>query len=172
MATATSAGRDGADRNSPTDVAGSPADDGTRGHVHHTSTPLRGPILWGLVLGALQAASPLAFRWLEPATVHALGLGLIASIYIGFAVADGRRRVIVTETLVASLFVIAAAMAVTNTAWILVVGYAGHGCKDFWQERRAFVSTTRWWPPFCAAVDWVVALVLIIEIVAGVHFHQ
>jgi hypothetical protein len=34
------------------------------------------------------------------------------------------------------------------------------------------VANTRWWPPFCAAVDWLVALVLIIEIVAGVNLHQ
>ena len=44
----------------------------------------------GLVFGALQAASPLAFWWLDAATVYALGLVLIASVYIGFAVADGR----------------------------------------------------------------------------------
>ena len=29
-----------------------------------------------------------------------------------------------------------------------------------------------WWPPFCAAVDWLVALVLIAEIVAGANLHQ
>ena len=138
----------------------------------HTPTPLRGPILWGLILGGIQAASPLAFRWLDPATVHALGLALIAAIYIGFAVADGRPRVIATETLVASVFVVAAAAAVTNTAWILVAGYAGHGLKDFWQHRSTFVANTRWWPPFCAAVDFLVAFVLVIEIVAGVNFHQ
>jgi hypothetical protein len=124
--------------------------------VDATPTLLRSPISWGLIVGALQAASPLAFRWLEPATVQALSLCLIAGVYIGFAVADGRPRVIVTESFVASLF----------------VGYAGHGFKDFWQERSAFVANTRWWPPFCAAVDWLVAVVLTIEIVAGVNFHQ
>jgi hypothetical protein len=44
----------------------------------------------GLAFGALQAASPLAFWWLDTATVYALGLVLIASVYIGLAVADGR----------------------------------------------------------------------------------
>jgi len=33
------------------------------------------------------------------------------------------------------------------------------------------VSGTRWWPPFCAAVDWIVALAIAIEIVAGIHFQ-
>ena len=55
---------------------------------------LRTPVLWGVVWGCLQAASPLAFFWLEGATVYALGLVLIAAVYIGFAVADGRGTVI------------------------------------------------------------------------------
>ncbi|MFN2504695.1 MAG: hypothetical protein ABR540_10820 [Acidimicrobiales bacterium] len=133
---------------------------------------LQGPVLWGLALGAVQAASPLILRWLEPATLHALYISLIAAVYIGFAVADGRPRVIAVEAAVASVFVLTAAVAVTATAWLLVLGYAGHGLKDYWQHRRQYVANTRWWPPFCAAVDWLVALVLIIEIVVGVNLHQ
>jgi len=132
---------------------------------------LRAPVLWGLVFGGLQAASPIAFRWLDPATVHALSITLIASVYIGFAVADGRPRIIAVETAVAGLFVVLAATAVTGSPWLLVLGYAGHGIKDYWQERTHYVVNTRWWPPFCVAVDWLVAIILIIEIAAGVDFH-
>ena len=132
----------------------------------------RVPVLWGLALGAVQAASPLILRWLEPATLHALYISLIAAVYIGFAVADGRPSVIAVEAAVASVFVLIAAVAVTATAWLLVLGYGGHGLKDYWQHRRQYVANTRWWPPFCAAVDWLVALVLIIEIVVGVNLHQ
>ena len=128
-------------------------------------------MLWGLVVGLMQAASPLAARWLDAATVYALELALIAAVYIGFAVADGRPRVIAIECAVAGLFVLLAATAVTGTAWLLVLGYTGHGLKDAWQQRRQYVANTRWWPPFCAAVDWLLAAILIIAIVAGVHFH-
>jgi hypothetical protein len=96
---------------------------------------LRPPVLWGLVFGAGQAASPLAFWWLNTATVYALGLVLIASVYIGFAIADGRRSVLFVETSVATVFVIVAAAAVTQSPWLLVVGLAGHGFKDLWQHR-------------------------------------
>ena len=133
---------------------------------------LSGPVRWGLALGAVQAASPVMFPWLEPATLHALYISLIAAIYIGFAVADGRPKVIAVEATVAAAFFLVAAMAVTATAWLLVLGYAGHGLKDYWQHRRQYVVNTRWWPPFCAAVDWLVALVLVVEIVAGVNLHQ
>ncbi len=133
---------------------------------------LRAPVLWGLALGAVQAASPLILQWIEPATLHAMYISLIAAVYIGFAVADGRPKVLAVEVAVASTFVLIAAVTVTATAWLLVLGYAGHGLKDYWQHRRQYVVNTRWWPPFCAAVDWLVALVLIAEIIAGVNFHQ
>jgi hypothetical protein len=37
---------------------------------------IRVPVLWGLVFGAIQAASPLAIWWLDQATVQALLLAL------------------------------------------------------------------------------------------------
>jgi hypothetical protein len=133
---------------------------------------VRSAAIWGgVVVGALQAASPLAFWWLDAATVYALGLVGIAFIYIGFAVADGRPKVIFIESAVAGVFVVVAAAAITETPWLLVVGLAGHGLKDLWQHRRQFVSRTRWWPPFCLVVDAVAATIIAIEILAGVHFH-
>ena len=132
---------------------------------------LREPVLWGVVVGALQAASPVAFWWLDPATVYALGLALIAAVYIGFAVADGRPPVIVVECVVAAVFVVLAAAGVTGSAWLLVVGFLGHGLKDLWQHRSHYVADTRWWPPFCLVVDWVVAAAMVVLIVVSVRFH-
>jgi hypothetical protein len=143
----------------------------TRASPAATTQLLRGPALWGIVFGALQVASPFAFWWLDRATVYALGLVLIASVYIGFAVGDGRPAVIALESSVAAVFVIVAAAAVTGSPWLLVLGLAGHGLKDLWQHRRQFVANTRWWPPFCLVVDWVAAAAIAVEITAGVHFR-
>jgi hypothetical protein len=99
------------------------------------------------------------------------GAALIAAIYIGFAVADGRPRVIAVGSAVAGVFVLLATTAVTGTACLLVLGYTGHGLKDAWQQRRQYVSNTRWWPPFCAAVDWLIAAILGVTIIAGVQIH-
>ena len=133
---------------------------------------MRAPVVWGVVFGGITAASPLAFWWLAPATVYALGLVLIAAVYIGFAVADGRRTVIAVESGVAVIFIVVAAAAVTGSAWFLVLGLTGHGLKDLWQHRRRYVAETRWWPPFCLVVDWVAAAIIALEIAAGVHFHH
>jgi len=131
---------------------------------------IRGAVSWGIVVGLLQAATPLLFWWLDSATVYALGLAVIASVYIGFAVADGRPKVIAVESSVTFGFVVVAAAAVTGSPWLLVAGLAGHGIKDLWQHRTHFVANTRWWPPFCMVVDWVVAAIIVAEIAAGMHF--
>ena len=133
---------------------------------------MRTAIAWGVVVGVVQAASPLAFWWLDPATVYALGLAVIAAVYIGFAVADGRPTVIAVEAGIAAVFVIVAAAGVTGPAWLLAAGLAGHGFKDLWQHRSHYVANTRWWPPFCLVVDWVVAAILIVLIAVGVDFHH
>ena len=130
----------------------------------------RAAMLWGIAVGLLQAATPLLIWWLDAATVYALGLAVIGAIYVGFAVADGRAKVIAVETGVAFAFVLVAAAAVTGSPWLLVAGMAGHGLKDLWQHRTSFVATTRWWPPFCMVVDFVVAAIIAGEIAAGVHF--
>ncbi|MDX6727760.1 MAG: hypothetical protein QOK49_2565 [Baekduia sp.] len=127
--------------------------------------------LWGVAFGLVQAATPLVFWWLDAATVYALGTAVIASVYIGFAVADGRPKVIAAESGVALGFVILAAVAVTGPPWLLVAALAGHGLKDLWQHRTHFVANTRWWPPFCMTIDWVVATIIVIEIAAGLHFR-
>jgi hypothetical protein len=133
---------------------------------------LRAPVLWGVVWGVIQAAVPLGFWWLDPATVYALSLALIAAVYIGFAVADGRPTVIAVETSVAAAFVLVAAAGVTGPAWLLVAGFTAHGFKDLWQHRSHYVANTRWWPPFCLVIDFVAAAILVVLIAVGVDFHH
>ena len=64
---------------------------------------VRPAVIWGLLVGVAQAATPLPFWWLDAATVYALALAAIAFIYIGFAVAGGRWIVISVESGVATL---------------------------------------------------------------------
>jgi hypothetical protein len=132
---------------------------------------LRALVLWGVTVGVLQAFSPLFFWWLNQDVVWALSLVIIGSIYVGFAVADGRPAVIAVEVGVAAGFIILAAVAITSSAWLVVVGLLGHGAKDLWQHRTRFVANTRWWPPFCLVVDWVAAVVIAALLIAGIDFH-
>ena len=140
-------------------------------HAGGAPSATRAAMLWGIAVGVLQAATPLIFWWLDSATVYALGLVGIAFIYVGFAVADGRPKVIAVESSVTFAFVVVAAAAVTESPWLLVAGLAGHGLKDLWQHRTHFVRGTRWWPPFCMTVDFVVAAIIAVEIAAGLRFR-
>jgi hypothetical protein len=47
--------------------------------------------------------------------------------------------VIAIEIVVAMAFVLAAAVSITGSAWLLALGFAAHGLKDAWQQRRQFV---------------------------------
>ena len=132
--------------------------------------PWRKPIIWGVAIGLFQAFSPLAFWWLEPALVWSLALVLIAAVYIGLAVADGRTVVVAAEVAVAAAFVILGALAV-KSPWLGVIALVAHGIKDLVQHRTHFVANTRWWPPFCLVVDFVAAPVIALLLIAGVRLH-
>ncbi|WP_395729263.1 hypothetical protein [Nakamurella sp.] len=131
----------------------------------------RAPVMWGVLWGVGQAAAPLGFFWLDPATVYGMSIALIAAVYVGFAVADGRPAVITVETIVAGAFVVLAAAGVAGSAWLIVLGFVGHGLKDLWQHRSQYVANTRWWPPFCMTIDFVAAAIIAVAIVSGVTFH-
>jgi hypothetical protein len=121
-----------------------------------------------MAVGVLQALSPVGFWWLEADLTWAIGLVVIAPIYVGLAVADGRTRIIAVEVAVAALFVIVAIVAIELSPWLAVAGLAGHGMKDLWQHRTHFVANTRWWPPFCLVVDFVAASVIALLLLTGV----
>jgi hypothetical protein len=139
----------------------------TSGDTSTTTRALR----WGIAVGVVQAGIAFSFWWLEPATVHALMVVLIAAIYIGFAVSDGRTKVILVESTIVVAFFVVAAVAIAVTPWLLVALYLAHGAKDLWQHRHQFVRGTRWWPPFCFAVDITVAAIVAAQIILGVDFH-
>ena len=125
------------------------------------------PIIWGVGVGIFQAFSPLAFWWLQPVVVWSLGLAIIAAIYIGLAVSDGRPFVVATEVAVATAFVIVAALAIKSAPWLAAIGIAAHGVKDAWQHRTQFVANTRWWPPFCLVVDCVASVIIAVLLLTG-----
>jgi len=114
-------------------------------------------ILWGVGVGIFQAFCPIAMWWLDAVDIWGVALAMIASVYVGFAVGDGRRNVIVVEVLVTFAFVICATVAMASYPWLIVIGLVAHGVKDLWQHRTQFVANTRWWPPFCLVVDVVAA---------------
>ena len=91
---------------------------------------------------------------------------------VGFAVADGRPRVLAVEVGVTFAFFMLATISIVASPWLSVGALVAHGIKDLWQHRTQFVANTRWWPPFCLVVDWVVGLAIAVGITLGVHFNR
>lgn len=114
-------------------------------------------LLAGIAVGIFQAFSPIVLWWLDAIDVWGVALAMIASVYVGFAVGDGRKAVIAVEIIVAFAFVVCATVAMASFPWLIVIGLVAHGLKDLWQHRTQFVANTRWWPPFCLVVDVVAA---------------
>jgi hypothetical protein len=86
-----------------------------------------------------------------------LTLAMIGAIYIGFALTDGRRAIIVVEALVATLFLIASIVSVLWSPWVVVGSFVAHGFWDFAHDHGVKTTMPRWYIPFCAFYDLVFA---------------
>jgi len=98
-------------------------------------------------------------RWIpDPLAFHSVMLGVIGSIYLGFAFADGRISIAILEFAVGTVFLVLALLGLWWTPICIAIGLVLHGCWDL--AHRPNVVTTRipsWYPPFCAAFDFVFA---------------
>ena len=105
------------------------------------------------------ATLPLHFYLPVAASIQlsAIFLSLIAGVYVGFAVRDGRIRFIALESGVALLFVLAASWGALMWQWAIPLAYIFHGLWDWAHVQLIKTNVPRWYLPFCAAYDFVVA---------------
>lgn len=108
-----------------------------------------------LVGGHLLVAPEIAVQ------ISALVLCVIAGAYIGFAVADGRPRVIATEGLVAAAFGGAGLIALNGMPLFIPLALFLHGLWDLAHHQGHIgAHVPRWYIPFCVIVDWSLAIAL------------
>jgi hypothetical protein len=89
--------------------------------------------------------------------------------YVGFAVADGRPRIIAVQSSVTFIFLVVAAAAVTGSPWLLRPGRART------QGPLAAPKPVRRQYTMVTAVlhglgSWVVAAIIVGEFATGLHF--
>ena len=81
-------------------------------------------------------------------------LALIGGIYVGFALLDGRSRVIVRECAVAVAFALFATVAAALAPMALPLGYVAHGLWDaLHREHGLELAMPRGYVPMCAVYD-------------------
>jgi len=109
--------------------------------------------------------------WLDPATVYALSVALIAAIYIGFAVADGRPRVIAVETVVAAVFVVVAAAGSPDRPGCWWPASSAMGPRTCGSTAATLSPTPAGGRRSAWSSTWIAAAILVVLLIVGVDFH-
>ena len=79
---------------------------------------------------------------------------VIASYYVLFAAMTGSVDTVFLESVVMTVFVIAAVAGFKGSAWIIVGALAAHGIQDAVHGRIvANAGVPAWWPAWCLAYD-------------------
>jgi hypothetical protein len=79
---------------------------------------------------------------------------VIASYYVLFAAMIGSVETVLFESILMTLFVIAAVAGFNRSPWIIVFGLAAHGVQDAVHGYIvANAGVPGWWPAWCLAYD-------------------
>ncbi len=79
---------------------------------------------------------------------------VIATYYILFAAMGSSTPALVSESLIAGVFVALAVAGFKKNLWLIVAALAGHGVFDFFHH--LFIQNPgvpAWWPGFCLSFD-------------------
>lgn len=110
--------------------------------------------LIGLALGAFTCIFATLSGFDRERVFYPTVVIFIATYYIGFAVMGRSAHAVMTESLLASLFLVLAVVGFRKNLWFVVAALAGHGVFDFFHH--AFVDNQGvpvWWPGFCLGFD-------------------
>ena len=119
-------------------------------------------VLVGIAGGGLNALIAWS-RWIpDPLAFHSVCLAMIAAIYVGFAFADGRVSIVILELSVGTVFIVLGLLGLWQAPAFIAAGLILHGVWDL--AHRPHAITTKlpaWYPPFCAAYDFVFAAIFL-----------
>jgi hypothetical protein len=119
----------------------------------------------GVIFGAVTLLIPSLLSRDTAFGLLAILLGMIASVYLGYALNDGRLRAFQVEQVGMVGFAALATIALARgSAGLLALGYFGHGLWDLLHHRRGVEVRMPWWyVPLCLGYDAVVALYVLVR---------
>jgi hypothetical protein len=116
-----------------------------------------------MVVGLLSGLVAIATALLAASAGDArLSLGTLLAgigfVYVGFAVADGRKSAIVIQSISALAFLWIAQIAIREDSNLLLgLGFIAHGVWDaLHHEGHGWTKVRTYYPPFCAVTDFVI----------------
>jgi hypothetical protein len=118
-------------------------------------------IFIGIVVALLSAAT-LTLVTFDRRTFYATVLIVSASYYLLFAVMASSMRAAMLESLIMTGFIMLAVVGFKTRWWVLALGLCAHGAFDLVHGRiLANPGVPEWWPSFCMAYDFALALALL-----------
>jgi hypothetical protein len=121
------------------------------------------PVVVGLLLAAGIATLGKFTRFDEDRSFYSTVLIIIASYYVLFAVSDGSGHALIWELVVAVAFSTLAILGAFFSPMLVGTGIIAHGLFDVVHSviiENSGVPT--WWPSFCASIDVLLGLWVII----------
>ena len=120
-------------------------------------------IIVGVASGGLTALISWSPFIPDPLAFHSVALAMIGAIYLGFAFSDGRLSIVILELSVGTAFVVLALLGLWVAPVFIAIGLILHGCWDLAHRPRGITTKLpAWYPPFCAAYDFVFAGVFLL----------
>ncbi|NJD77827.1 MAG: hypothetical protein FIB08_12155 [Candidatus Methanoperedens sp.] len=90
-------------------------------------------------------------------------LTAIASIYLGFALSDGRRREIIIEISAMTFFIALAVLGIWISPYFLIAGYLLHGLWDIIHSPGIIqTEVVEWYKVLCMVYDWIMAVFIVV----------
>ena len=122
------------------------------------------PATVGAVLACVTAALLASGAIPSPLAFHAILLGAIAWVYVGFSLQDGRGSAIGLEGAVAFVFLAVALFGLASMPYLIAAGFAAHALWDLLHhggQSHIGTSLPPWYPRFCAVYDIVHAVLFV-----------
>lgn len=117
----------------------------------------------GVVLALLTISFILMFPKQKILELLVILLAVIASIYLGFALSDGRKREIMIEISGMFFFLALAIFGLWISPYFLIAGYLIHGVWDVIHNHKIIqTEVVEWYKILCLVYDWVIAIFILL----------
>ena len=117
-----------------------------------------------IALAALTCFAGYALPFYKAMDFYGILLAMIAGVYIGFAIYDGRRGQLLIEGGVALAFCALVLLGMWKWPILIAVGYFLHGVWDLLHHPFKLGARVKsWYPPACVIYDWLVGAFIYIH---------
>jgi len=120
------------------------------------------PLLRGGIPAVITIAFSLMLGQAGALGFYAIVLGVTAGVYLGFAVLDGRPRVVALEIAGVLFFILLALMGLQSRPYLLALGFLLHIGWDYAHHPRGLqTAVAPWYAHACVVYDGLVGLFIL-----------